>query len=373
MSDSFEPSVKRTRTLFEGSTLEEGHVQNRLASSPPNATAAASSESDALGSPPASTNTSELTTQIVPSTPKTHIITVAATTPAAPRARFDHFNSSIKVMNVMEKRFEKQKNELTEVIDQKFSSLKIKDEMAIQTATIKEMIDGVKTSLLAVINEKFSKLNDDINAISLRVSNVEKKQGEIDDLKNEIKVLKIQSLKHSNSLVACDLRINGIPYARNENLYNHFDSICKTINIQTPPVQSIHRLQNKNNKDKQFSPDAVIIVKLLSPYDKNFVLKSLNAYKKINKNNLMINIFGFTSNENFYINEHLTNTNYKILRAAVRMKKDKRCYAAYSFRGLVYVKCTETDKPVCIESTEALEELFHLYEGLSHYNQTERT
>lgn len=200
-----------------------------------------------------------------------------------------------------------------------------------------------------------SEMKNEIVAVTERVVRLETLTGEIMALKNEIKTLKIQSLKNANSIVACDLRINGIPYTDQENLSQIFDTICKTISISTPPTKSIYRLQNRNNKAKDVSPDAVIIVKLFSPYDKNFFLKSLGIYKKINKTNLMLQHIGFQSQKTFNINENLTNTNYKIFREALTLKKRQILHSAYTFRGLVYVKRAKDDDPTCMADFEALE------------------
>lgn len=97
--------------------------------------------------------------------------------------------------------------------------------------------------------------------------------------------------RQENSFVASDLRITGIPYNKNENLLAVFKQICDVLNIPTPAIKSLYRLQNHNNKDKDYSPNAVIIVKLCSPYDKNFILKCLANYRKANKTDLKLNRF----------------------------------------------------------------------------------
>lgn len=128
--------------------------------------------------------------------------------------------------------------------------------------------------------------------------------------------------------------------------------------IGIPPTKSIFRLQNKNNKSKQFSADAVIIVKLMSPYDKNYFLKTLNEFRKINKCNLTLDMLGFDTNRPFYINENLTHSNYLILQDAIRLKRNNVIQSAYTFRGLVYVKRTTNDQPICIDRIEVLQQFY---------------
>lgn len=106
-------------------------------------------------------------------------------------------------------------------------------------------------------------------------------------------------------------------------------------------------------------------------------MKSLNAYKKENKTNLKLSILGFTpagasSNHNnfFYIHENLTNGNFKILREAVRLKKQNIIHSAYSYRGLVYVKRLISDKPTCIDHMDELNNFFRDHD--SGYPKTSR-
>lgn len=257
---------------------------------------------------------------------------------------------------------DKKMSEQTECINRKilnFSAL-LKEGEARLAADIKATVKEAEDRLLCEFEKRLCEIRGEMNRITDRVTKLETVTGEIMGIKDEIKKLKIQSLKHSNSMVACDLRISGIPFCAEEDLTSLFDAICRIIKISTPPVQFIHRLQNKNNKNDENSPDGVIIAKLMTPYDKNTVLKAINIYRKENKN-LTLSLLGFhphEKNQHFYIHENLTNGNYKIFRKAVALKKQKVLQSAYSFRGIVYVKRLSTDKPFCVESLEALNSFF---------------
>lgn len=219
---------------------------------------------------------------------------------------------------------------------------------------IKSLLRETENRIVNDFEKRICDLRSDFDDVTERMSKLEKVSDDVGALKLEIKELKFQALKHENSLVACELRLNGIPYSKDENLFSVFDIICKNINIPTPHLKSIHRLQNRNNTKKHNSPDAVIIVKLMSPYDKNFFLKCLSSYKKDNNNQLILNTIGFDSNNPFYINENLSNSNYKIFQEAIRLKKMKFIQSAYTFRGLVYVRRDVRDDPICIEHIDVL-------------------
>lgn len=235
----------------------------------------------------------------------------------------------------------------------------INQHIALAEQRISVYVKELENRLLNEVDKRLCEMRKEITDVNDRVTKLETAMSENIELKQEIQKLKIQSLKHSNSAVACDLRIQGIPYNFDENLHHLFDNICKVLQIKTPLFQFIHRLQNRNNKNKTNSPDGVIIARLMTPFDKNFFLKSLNEFKK--GNNLTLNLLGFETdipNRYFYINENLTNGNFKILREAVSLKKKKVLHSAYSFRGLVYVKLLSTDQPLCIEDLEVLNNLF---------------
>lgn len=191
-----------------------------------------------------------------------------------------------------------------------------------------------------------------------KVTRLESETGEIQNLKNEIQTLKLKMQRQENNIVASDLRINGVPYVENENLISIFNEICKVVNIEIPAIKSIFRLKNQNNKRDNNSPDAVIIVRMWSPYDKNFFLKILSSFKKNNKDfYFRLRQIGFDSNSPFFVNENLTQTNYQILQAAVRLKRQKRLHSAFTIRGLVYVKRQPDDKAFRIDEYDQLSRL----------------
>lgn len=278
----------------------------------------------------------------------------------------------VRVSELLEKKLSKQTNNINAQITHLVSLLQEGETRLLEK--INSSVKEAENRLLNEINNKFHELKTNIHDVNERVLKLENENTNILELKREIKKLKIQSQKHSNSLIACDLRINSVPFTTNENLYDIFNKICQTVSIPTPQLQSIHRLKNKNNKNNLNSPDGVIIAKMMTPYDKNFVLKAINAYQKQNKN-LPLSVLGFEPDDkskNFYVHENLTNGNFKILREAVSYKKQKRLHSAYSFRGLVYIKKNTNDDPICIESIDELNSLFRPIEGNSNDERFEQ-
>ena len=224
---------------------------------------------------------------------------------------------------------------------------------------LNEQIINIENKLLNELEKHISDTVSQINNIKERVSYVESQCTEIVLLKGEIKSLKAQINRQENLSVSCDLRISGIPFVKNEKLDEIFVRVCTALNISTPAYKSIFRLQNRNIKLVK-SPDAVILVKLCSAYDKNFILKSLALFKKSNRSQFCLQHIGFTSHNNsiVYLNENLTSNSYKILNAAISLRKKNRLTSAFTLRGLVYIKVNPGDKPMCFEDLNELLKFF---------------
>lgn len=282
-------------------------------------------------------------------------------------------DSPFRMLQIVDKRLEKQteqiKTQLRELLLESESRLlnemdKRINDMIADIRKLNERVTKLEAITSEIVDDKLSEIRKDIMSVAEIANKVETDNnrsngvamsGEVTNLKAEVRELKIQSLRHENSMVACDLRLNGIPYDQGENLVDMFDKICKDINITTPRLKSIYRLHNRNNTKNQYSSDGVIIAKMMSPYDKNFVLKNLAVFKKSHNCTLTLDMLGFTSKTTFYINENLSNSNYSILQKAIRLKKNKFLYSAYTYKGLVFIKRAANDEPICIEHIDILD------------------
>lgn len=253
--------------------------------------------------------------------------------------RLINTESPLKFITIMDKRFDKLTEQLQSIIETKFNEC--------------------KDNLLSEIDKRFNTIKCGLDELNKRVTHLESVAVEFKTMQDEIKSLKTKMKRQENNTVACDLRLNEIPFSENENLMDIFSDICNAIQVSVPAVKSIYRLQNQNNKNKTDSKDAVIIVKMWSPYDKNYFLKSFASFKKLNKGFFFcLRHIGINSDNKFYVNENLTATNFNILRAAVRMKKRKYIHSAFTMRGLVYIKKTANDNLTLIDDINCLNELF---------------
>lgn len=220
-------------------------------------------------------------------------------------------------------------------------------------AQINNKLMDLENRLLTDLNERVKKIDEEIKSINERVVRYETEGADICVVKSELKQIKSQINRQENLSVSCDLRIMGIPSSNTENFNELFNNICSALNIPTPPYKNIYRVQN--NKTRL---DGTILVQLFSAYDRNYILKSLSNFRKNTKSQFCLNNIGFNSNKQIYINENLTSHNFKILQAALKLKRQKDISSAYSLRGLIYIKMKPTDEPILIEDISDLSRLF---------------
>lgn len=265
-------------------------------------------------------------------------------TPTTKRSRFEdtpisHNNKSPKIIQLIEQKFAKQNQ--------------------IMIAQIEECVKKSVKDALSVLEEKVQKNTQMIQILSEKVTNIELSVSHLNEMRNEINKLKT-TIKHQENLsVSTNLRLCGIPYYENENLIEIFGKICSLINLNQPNIKSIHRISNNKKKG---SADGVILVKLFSSADRNDILRSISKYKRESKTQLTLDIFSLNSTTPFFVNEDLTSQNYKILQAALRLKRMKGVSTAFTLRGFVYVKRFADDTAVRMESEEELDKFFRAYD-----------
>lgn len=206
---------------------------------------------------------------------------------------------------------------------------------------------------------KVNKIKNNLSELSERVNNIEKSIPNIKAIHQELNYLKSKIEHQENLNVSYNLRICGVPYTENENLFDLYSNLCNFLNMPQPNIKSIQRIRSKTDKkNKNSASDGVILVKFFSPQERNFVLRSIANYKRDCKTQLTLDILGKKSNTVFYVNEDLTNRNYKILQAAVKLKNKSIISAAFTMRGLVYVKTSHGSRAIRIDSLEKLDSNF---------------
>ena len=119
-----------------------------------------------------------------------------------------------------------------------------------------------------------------------------------------------------------------------------------------PAVQSVFRVKNKTAKTN----DGQIIVKLMSTYERTAIMRSISTFRRQRGTFIRLHHIGMESSAAIYVNENLTASNSAIMRAASKFKKENKLAAAYSFRGLVYLKLDGSGSPTLLTSLAMLDE-----------------
>ena len=219
---------------------------------------------------------------------------------------------------------------------------------------IDQLASSIITSKQEILDE-IATIRTDLSNILERVDKLESQAADVITLRAEMSELKQKIDRQENAAISVELLIHGIPSQK--NLLHLFDKICTFINIKTPNVNTIYRIKRKEGDGR----DATIKVKLLSAFDRNFVLRSIANFRRNNNSLLLLNNIGIptTSNAPIFINENLTKENSKLMSLACKYKREKKISTAFSIRGLVYVKILRDDAAIHIKTQSELEDLIN--------------
>lgn len=276
-------------------------------------------------------------------------------------------DSPLRMLQIIDKRFERQTVELHKQLQDLFKESEARllnqleksmcekiNEMRADLDNVLERVKKLESEVALNKNTNENKILDLNNIIANAVektNNLKTVCGQ--GIDTELTHLRQKIQQYENTAVACDLRIDGIPYVKNENLNAVFFNMCSSLSIETPNVRTIYRL-----KTKTFLPAPTILVKLWSPYDKNFVLKTVTNYRRQTNDLLRLYLLNFDANNPFYVNENLSQSNYKTFNKALKMKKERKLCSVFTIRGIVHVRKNEADEPIRIDDIELLENLF---------------
>lgn len=278
-------------------------------------------------------------------------------------------DSPLRLLQIVDKRLEKQADEINKQLRELFEESEARllnqlekrfceklSEIRVDLDDVRERVS--KLEIEVDVNKKLhenelTEIKADLAAVMNKGENINTVSGEDIELKTELTNLRRKIMQQENTAVASELRIDGIPYYDQENPYMIFCTMCSSLNIETPNVRAIYRLRNGK---KSAAP--TILVKLFSPYDKNYLLKSVSNYRRRNKDLLRLFLLNFDANDPFYINENLSQTNYQIFNKALKLKRENRLVSVFTVRGIVHVMKEEADQPLRIEFINELNELF---------------
>lgn len=268
--------------------------------------------------------------------------------------RLSEYDSYTRLWQIIDKRMSKHNDTICEKIDEKIreSEKRIVDIFEKKFDEIRKDLNDITKRVDAL-----ETVSSEVIVIAKEVNNLKSVSHDVSVLKREIDQLKIELDKHENATVACDIRMNGVPYVDNEDLPRMFHNMCESLQINTPPVKSIFRL--RYTRSGRNNVDPTIIVKFATPYQRNLILKSISNFIRRQKEPLKLYILGFDANVPFYVNENLTPLTYGIFLQALRLKRDKLIDAVYTKRGKVNIKPQNSDEFRQVSSIEDIKKFIH--------------
>lgn len=209
------------------------------------------------------------------------------------------------------------------------------------------------------LNEISTKYEQQLSALALRVSEAEKKlnnnqcQPELLEKINCVPALeaRINELAEANQRAehSSDAIIFGLPI-ETKCLRSAFNQVCRSIDLLAPRLKDIFRPKRQTG---DFS--SVVVAKFFSQGDRNRTLKAFSEYRFRNKAAVNLRTAGFECDGFFYIHESIDEPARKLLQKAVKLKKEKKLYNAFTLRGVVHVRCERNSTALPIKTQDDLD------------------
>lgn len=212
------------------------------------------------------------------------------------------------------------------------------------------------TAEIKTMRKDLEALREDNKRISLSISSQEKYfKKNCRELKNEIFNLRQEMINDKNEILALKqatkqnlIKISNFPVSENEDPFTIFEKVCKYIkfSVNVVFIEDCYRLSSKNSV---YTP--LIIVKFLRNKDKMSFLKILRE-NKVRLTSQMIE--ETLPNTQIYISEYLIPEMAAIFREARNMKKSNLLKFVWVRNGKIFVKISESSRPLLITSKEDL-------------------
>lgn len=179
---------------------------------------------------------------------------------------------------------------------------------------IKNEITGLKESI-EMAHELIGNFSGMVKTLEARINQIEKVANEVPQLRSEVDRLNRELQEKDQWARANNVEIRGVPQKKTENLYDlaqKISTLCH-FSIRKEDINYIARIPTRAaNTEKP------IVICFNSRYTKEEFVASYRQCKHLNLSQL-----GFSSNANFYVNDHLTTANKILLSKARALAKEK--------------------------------------------------
>lgn len=248
--------------------------------------------------------------------------------------------SILSEMGEMEKRLREHAEQFVNKLSTELS--------AVETKLMTKIENEIK-----LMSERANNIEDRIASIESELSNVDKLSVEINKLRQEVDQVRANRSDCTVGDIASDAIVFGIPKFDSENLKSIFNQVCRSINYLAPQIRDIFRVTPKNTPHHN-AP--VVIIKFYTPFDRNRTLKAFSDFRRNNRASVSMRLAGFECDSTFRIYESLTAENRNLLQRAIQLKREKKIWNAFSFRGNIYIRTNKNTEAQQILNEQALQQ-----------------
>lgn len=146
-----------------------------------------------------------------------------------------------------------------------------------------------------------------------------------------------------------NVQISNVPIEPNENLQNMICEIGQKVVVPIDfkvDIQAIYRVPSQSSGNKP------IIVKFINSQLRTSFL--IQCKKKKVTCNQLSNVKN-QSNNQIYVEVHLTPSNKKLFYEARQCVKDKQAKSVYTIEGKIFLRADDMSRPVQVTDLEALQ------------------
>lgn len=241
---------------------------------------------------------------------------------------------------------------------------------------IEKKIGASQSSIETKLKELNANVNAEVNELKKSVDDLKSKVGA------ELQTLNKQITEHKQRLdnneddinrlkLSADLRLNGIPYAPNENLIELFHKIAIEIGYDSSMNTNVPLMKRIPIKDK--ITGIMVESSIISLHFASIQHKKRFYSIYLKKMPLKLSNIGPKTDMKVVIGESLTRLNAQIFKYAQGMKKEHKIAQVFTTDGLVKIKFVKgpNQRSYTIRHTSHLDSLLNEYAQQLHQRSTQ--
>ncbi|KAL0851711.1 hypothetical protein ABMA28_000033 [Loxostege sticticalis] len=209
---------------------------------------------------------------------------------------------------------------------------------------IKDIVHKEMTPVIQTVKDEFSVTTDFISEEQRKL------KAEIDAKDKRIKQLETSR--------ACNIELQAVPEAKNENLLTLFKKLCSVINIpmDDTSIRCIHRVAKMDQTSKR---PRNILVSLSSSYQRDQILSAAHRFNKLHRNDLLGSTHLGISGEHrrIFVAEHLSPSMKSLYAECRKLAKETNYKFVWVRYGKIFVRRDESSSPIHIKTQESLKKL----------------